>query len=85
MLTKAHFYDATKKQEPYEENQYNQTHKSIKGYVHLLEVKEIVWNSLKYCVCHLENACTTSVMQHIHSHSKTQPNKRYKKGYLNVF
>lgn len=75
-----------KKQEQYEENQYNQTHKSIKVYAHLFKVKEMVQNSLKYyCLCHPENACTTSVTQHIHSHSKTQPNKRYEKDYLNVF
>lgn len=45
--------------------------KIIKGYSHLFEVTTMVPMNLGYdYLGHLEIACTTSLTQHIHSHSQ---------------
>lgn len=47
--------------------------KIVKGYAHLFEVTV----NLEYdCLGHLEIACTTSVTQHIHSHSQRKNMKK---------
>lgn len=51
----------------------NTIRKIVKGYAHLFEVTV----NLEYdCLGHLEIACTTSVTQHVHSHSQRKNMKK---------